>query len=118
MIAAPPQATMAMVVGRCVVPVPSMALADAPGIFVPHLMVSLCQSSHGLPSWLRCALGYDGDPSRKAGATVLFDEIRKALMAKRGKRKANVFVDDAGRVLPSLVPLPIRGQESLASNNL
>ena len=112
-----PQATMAMVVGKHAVPVHTKLLSEDNGVFTPNNMVYLSQCAHGAPSWLWSSLGCDGYSRYRTGTVPLFQEIGDALRRKRTKRKANVFLDSSGEVLPSLVPLTVRGKNILAGNN-
>ena len=108
---------MAMVVGKHAVPVHTKLLSGDNGVFTPHNMVYLSHRDHDAPSWLWSCLGFDGYSRNPIATVPLFQEIGDALRRKRTKRKANVFLDSSGEVLPTLVHLTVRGENILAGNN-
>jgi len=120
--AAPPQAEMAMVLGKFRVPMVEMVLADAKGDFETHHMVKLNRivDDTSCATWLWQALGYTATCSnqRTPWQLPLILEIKAALRHKRFKRSyGGGYRGDAGDVLPKLIELNIRGRTTLVENN-
>ena len=120
----PPQAEMAMVIGKFRVPIITTTLVLADGSFSTHSMIELSQSrkrSNYIGEWLWKALGVDIN-SQRASETwhlPLLAEIRNAIHGKRGKRSLDgKFRDATGNMLPSLLETCVRGRSLLVENDL
>ena len=118
----PPPVRQTLVVGDHAVPVVKVWETSEDGAFVHRTMVDLSRGKGAASpwQWLWKPLGLNYNDWR-AGQQLklpLMQEIQAALAALRLKRRRDgKFIDDKEKVLPSLLPLKIRGRELVATNN-
>ena len=107
---AAPTARLCIAVGDRVVPVQSLVLGDAQGVLRSHKMINITERKCG---WLWESLGCKPNMH-----LPLLQEIWGGVKCKRGKRKANVYLDDQGEIMASLVSVHVRGKDLQVANNL
>ena len=107
---AAPTARLCIAVGDRVVPVQSLVVGDGQGVLRSHKMINITERKSG---WLWESLGCKPNMH-----LPLLQEIWGGAKFRRGKRKANVYMDDAGEIMMSLVSVHARGKDLQVANNL
>ena len=107
---AAPTARHCIAVADRVVPVQPLVVGDGQGVLRSHKMINITERKCG---WLWESLGCKPNMH-----LPLLQEIRGIVKTRRGKRKANVYMDDQGEIMMSLVSVHVRGKDLQVANNL